>query len=106
LEDLSDLRSQIVDTSDSGHKDDLRFSGDVERTSSSSLSSELDEFSLFSGELLVMSFGSLGIFSSLGLKGFSSLGNPSLSGLSELGVSGSLLEEGLRDVLLGFFGLH
>jgi len=42
LEDLFGLRSQMVDTSDSDHKDDLRFSGNVERTSSSSLSSELD----------------------------------------------------------------
>jgi len=106
LEDLSDLRSQIVNTSDSDHKDDLRFSGNVERTSSSSLSSELDELSLFSSERLVMSFGSLGIFSSLSLGSFLSLGQPSLSGVSELGVSGSLLEESLGDVLLGLFDLH
>jgi len=81
LEDLSDLRSQMVDTSDSNHKDDLRFSGNVERTSSSSFSSELDLFSLFSDEFLVVSFTSLGIFSSLGLSLFLSLGDPSLSGV-------------------------
>jgi len=73
LEDLSDLRSQIVDTSDSDNKDDLRFSRDVERLISSSLSLEVNEFLLFSSELLVVSFGSLGVFSSLGLSGFSSL---------------------------------
>jgi len=106
LEDLSDLRSQIVNTSDSDHKDDSRFSGNVERTGSSSLSSELDTFSLFSDEFLVVSFGSLGVFSSLSLGDFSSLGDPSLSGVSELGVSGSLLEESLGDVLLGLFDLH
>jgi len=106
LKDLSDLRSQIVDTSDSDHKDDLRFSGDVERTSSSSFSLELDGLVFFSNELLVMSFGSLGVFSSLGLGSFGSLGDPSLSGIGQLGVSGSLLEDGLGDVLLGLFDLH
>jgi len=106
LEDLSDLRSQIVDTSDSNHKDDLRFSGNVERTGSSSFSSELDTFLLFSDEFLVMSFTSLGVFNSLSLGDFLSLGDPSLSGVSELGVSGSLLENGLGDVLLGLFDLH
>jgi len=63
LEDLSDLRSQVVNTSDSDHKDDSRFSGNVERTSSSSFSSELDGFLFFSDELLVVTFGSLGVFS-------------------------------------------
>jgi len=58
----------MVDTSDSGDKDDLGFSGDVERTSSSSFSSELDGLELFSGEFLVMSFTSLGVFNSLSLK--------------------------------------
>jgi len=106
LEDLSDLGSQIVDTSDSDHKDNLRFRGNVERTGSSSFSSELDSFSLFSDEFLVMSFTSLGIFSSLSLGDFLSLGDPSLSGVGELGVSGSLLEESLGDVLLGLFDLH
>jgi len=106
LEDLFGLGSQVVNTSDSDHKDDLRFSGDVERTSSSGFSSKLDTFSLFSNEFLVMSFGSLGVFSSLGLSLFSSLGDPSLSGIGQLGVSGSLLEDGLGDVLLGLFDLH
>jgi len=106
LEDLSDLRSKIVNTSDSDDKDDSRFSGNVERTGSSGFSSELDLFKLFSDEFLVMSFGSLGIFSSLGLEGFSSLGDPSLSSISQLGVSGSLLEKSLGDVLLGLFDLH
>jgi len=106
LKDLSDLRSQIVNTSDSNHKDDLRFSGDVERTSSSSFSSELDSLGLFSSEFLVMSFGSLGVFSRLGLDLFLSLGDPSLSSVSQLGVSGSLLEESFGDVYLGLFDLH
>jgi len=106
LEDLSDLGSQVVDTSDSDHKDDLRFSRDVERTSSSGVSLGLDDALLFSNESLVMSFGSLGIFSSLGLSLFSSLGDESLSSVSQLGVSGSLLEDDLGDVLLGLFDLH
>jgi len=106
LEDLFDLRSKIVDTSDSDHKDDSRFSGNVERTGSSSFSSELNTFLFFSNEFLVMSFTSLGVFSSLGLGLFSSLGDPSLSSVSQLGVSGSLLEESLGDVLLGLFDLH
>jgi len=73
LEDLSDLRSQIVDTSDSDDKDDLRFGRDVERLISSSLSLEVNDFLLFRSVLLVVSFRSLGVFSSLGLSGFSSL---------------------------------
>jgi len=106
LEDLSDLRSQVVNTSDSDHKDDPRFSGNVERTSSSSFSSELDGFLFFSDELLVVTFGSLGVFSSLSLSLFSSLGDPSLSSIGQLDVSGSLLEKSLGDVLLGLFDLH
>lgn len=96
----------MVDTSDSGHKDDFRFSRDVERAVSSGLSSEADEFLLFSSELLVVSFTSLSIFSSLGLGLFLSLGKESLLGIAQLGVSGSLLEDGLGDVLLGLFDLH
>jgi len=106
LEDLSDLGSQVVNTSDSDHKDDSRFSGNVERTSSSGFSSELDSILFFSSELLVMSFTSLSIFGSLSLGLFLSLGQPSLSGISQLGVSGSLLENSFGDVLLGLFDLH
>jgi len=106
LKDLFGSRSHIVDTSNSDDKDDLRFSGDIEGSFSSGLSLEGNEFLLFSSESLVMSFTSLGVFSSLGLGLLLSLGNPSLSGFSQLGVSGSLLEVGLGDVLLGLFDLH
>lgn len=82
LKDLSDLRSQIVDTSDSDHKDDLRFSGNIERTFSSSLSLEGDEFLLFSSVFLVMGFTSLGVFSSLSLGGLLLLGKISLLGIA------------------------
>jgi len=82
LKDLFGLRSHIVDTSDSDHKDASRFSGDVERTSSSSLSLEVYGLLLFSSEFLVMSFTSLSIFGSLSLGGFLSLGEPSLSGIT------------------------
>jgi len=106
LKDLFGSGSQFVDTSDSDDKDDLRFSGNVERTIDSGLSFKSDELLLFRGEFLVMSFTSLGIFSGLGLEGFGSLGQESLSGISELGVSGSLLEMGLGDVLLRLFDVH
>jgi len=82
LEDLSDGRRQIVDTSNSDHKDDLRFSGNIEGSFSSSLSSEGYGILLFSSEFLVMSFTSLGIFNSLGLGSFLSLGQPSLFGIA------------------------
>jgi len=54
----------------------------------------------------VMSFTSLSIFSSLSLGLLLSLGDESLSSVSQLGVSGLLLEDGLGDVLLGLFDLH
>lgn len=96
MEDLSGLGSQVVDTSDSDDEDGLRFSRNVERTFSSGLSSEVDELLLFGGEFLVVGFSSLGVFSGLGLSLFLSLGNESLSGITELGVSGGLLEVGFR----------
>jgi len=82
LKDLSDLRSQIVDTSDSDHKNDLRFSGNIERTFSSSLSSERDKFLLFGSVFLVKSFTSLGVFSSLSLGSLLLLGKISLLGIA------------------------
>jgi len=110
LKDLSDLRSQIVDTSDSDDKDDLGFSRDVEGSFSSGLSLKGDEFLLFSGEFLEMGFTSLGVFSSLGLGLFLSLLDESLSGISKLGVSSVLLLVGLGGVglnlLLRLFDLH
>jgi len=106
LKDLSDIGSQIVNTSDSGDKDELGFSGNIESTFSSSLSLKIDDLLLFSFVSLVVGFSSLGVFSSLGLGLFLSLGNPSLSGFTELGVSGSLLEVSLGDVGLRFFDLH
>jgi len=106
LKDLSDLGSKVVNTSDSDHKDDLRFSGNVERTFSSSLSLKVNDVLLFLSKLLRISFSSLGVFSSLSFLGFLSLSKESLSSFSELGVSGSLLEVGLGDVLLGLFDVH
>jgi len=82
LEDLFGLRSHMVDTSDSDHKDDSRFSGDVERTGSSGLSLKIYSFLLFSSEFLVMFFTSLSIFSSLGLGLSSLLGEESLLGIA------------------------
>jgi len=82
LKDLFGLRSHIVDTSDSDHKDASRFSGDVERTGSSGLSLKIYSFLLFSSELLVMFFTSLSIFSSLGLGLSSLLGEESLLGIA------------------------
>jgi len=106
LEDLFGTGSHIVDTSDSDHKDDSGFSWNIEGSSSSGFSLLINEVLLFSNVFLVVSFTSLGIFSSLGLGLFLSLGKESLSGVSELGVSGSLLKEGLWDVGLSFFDLH
>jgi len=106
LKDLFDIGSQIVDTSDSDDEENLRFSGNVERTLGSSLSLKVDHLFLLSGVFLVMSFTSLGIFSSLSLGLFLSLLDPSLSGISELGVSGSLLKDGFRDLGVVFFDLH
>jgi len=110
LEDLFDLRSQIVDTSDSDDKEDLGFSRDIEGSFSSGLSLKVYEFLLFGSEFLEMSFTSLGVFSSLGLGLISSLLDESLSGISKLGVSSVLLLVGLGSVglnlLLGLFDLH
>jgi len=104
LEDLSGLGSKVVDTSDSDHKDGLRFRGNIEGSFSSSLSSESNELLFFGSLLLVVGFTSLGVFSSLGLGLFLSLSDESLSGISELGVSVSLLEVDFRGSGLGSGG--
>ena len=56
-------------------------------------------FLLGSFEMLL---ASLGIFFISSFSGVLSLLDESLSGFSELGVSGSLLQQGFGDVLLGF----
>jgi len=108
LKDLSDLRSQMVDTSDSGHEDNSGFSGNKVRSRSSSSSLLGDDVLLFSNIVLVMGFTSLGNISDLSLGLFSSLLGPFGSGFAELGVSCSLLKKGLGDSGLGFglFDLH
>jgi hypothetical protein len=63
LEDLFDLRSQMVDTSDSDDKDGLGFSGNEERSAGSGGSLLGNEVFFFSNGSLVVSFRSLGIFS-------------------------------------------
>jgi len=96
----------MVNTSDSGHKDDPRFSGNIVRTLSSSLSFLVNNILLFSSISLVVSFSSLSIISNPSLGLFLSLLVPFLSDFSELGVSGSLLEVSLGDFCLGMFDLH
>ena len=96
----------MVDTSDSDNKHNLRFSWDVERVFSSGLSAEGDEFfSLVSGKLVEFTT-SLGVFGFSSLESCLSVCQESLSGLSQLRVSGSLLGDVLRDVLLGFAFLN
>jgi len=96
----------MVNTSDSDHKDDSRFSGDIVSTSSSSLSFLVNDMLLFSNISLVVSFSSLGIISGSSLDLFLSLLVPFLSDFSELCVSGSLLEVGFGDFSFGLFDLH
>jgi hypothetical protein len=106
LEDLSDLRSQMVDTSNSDNESNLRFGWDIERVLGSGFSAESDElFSLVS--MVLGEFSSLlGICFSSSLGSLLSVCQEFLSGLSQLGVSGSLLSDGLGDVLLGFAFLN
>lgn len=56
LKDLSDLRWEVVDTSDSNNKSDLSFGWDEEGVFSSSLSSLADKGSLFLLVSLVVGF--------------------------------------------------
>jgi len=98
----------VVDTSDSDDKHDLRFSWDVERVLGSGLSAKVDEFlSLVSVELVEFST-SLSVFFSSSLTSLLFVCQESLSGLSQLRVSGSLLGDVLRDVLLSlaFLNFH
>jgi len=82
LKDLLGARSHMVNTSNSDHKDDSGFSRDVEGSSSSSLSLEINGLLFFSSVFLVMGLASLGVFSSLSLGLFLSLGQPSLFGVA------------------------
>ena len=96
----------MVDTSDSDDEHDLRFSWDVERVFRSGLSAKVDEFlSLVSSELVELT-ASLSVFFSSSLASLLSVCQESLSGLSQLRVSGSLLGDVLRDVLLSFAFLN
>mgnify|MGYP006994055862 CR=1 len=106
LKDLSDLRWEVVDTSDSNNKSDLSFGWDEEGVFSSSLSSLADKGSLFLLVSLVVGFTSLSIFNFSSLGQFSSLGNMSLSAFSQLSVSGSLLQQVLRHWDLRFLDFH
>jgi len=98
----------VVDTSDSDDESDLRFSWDVERVFRSGLSSKGDEvLSLLSVELVEFTT-SLSVSFLSGLSSGLSVCQESLSGLSQLRVSGSLLGDVLRDVLLSlaFLSFH
>jgi len=72
----------VVDTSNSDHKDNSRFSRDVERTGSSGLSLKVYGLLFVSSELLVVSFTSLGVFSSLSLEISGLLSEESLLGIA------------------------
>jgi len=94
------LGSKLVDTSDSDNESNLSFSGNVEGVFSSGLSSKGDEVLLFLLGGFVVLLASLGIFLISSFSRFLSLGDESLSGFSELGVSGSLLQQSFGDVFL------
>jgi len=79
LEDLSDLRSVIVDTSNSDHKGDFSFSWDKERVFRPGLSSFGDQALFLFLVGLVVLFTSLLVFSLSGSESFGSLGEESLS---------------------------
>jgi len=107
LEDLSDLRSKMVDTSDSDDENDLGLSRNIERVFCSSLSSLSDQASLLFSVGLVILFASLLVFSLSSSTSLSSLGDESLSAFSQFSVSGSLLKNGFGNtILLRFFCVH
>lgn len=99
LEDLSDLRRESVDTSDSDDNDDLSFSGDVERSISSSLSSLDDGFSSLSEQSVSSGFGSLSVFFSSRLEVSNSVSGSLFSLSSELSVSFSSFLDVFRNLL-------
>lgn len=102
LQDLSDNGSQTVDTSNSDNQSDLSLSGDEKGRLLLGLSDGFDSMSLSVGVDLGVLLGSLGSLSLVGLFGLSSLGVVGISLLVELGVSGDLLLNVLRDSLLAF----
>jgi len=96
----------VIDTSDSDNENGLRFRWDVERVFRSGLSAKVDEFLSLVSVVLVEFTTSLSVFFLSSLASLLSVCQESLSGLSQLGVSGSLLGDVLGDVLFTFLSFH
>jgi len=107
-QDLLGLRGKMVNTSNSYNKSNLGFSRDIESTFSSSFSSEINKFLVLGDIFLVKFFTSLKVSLTSGSDSIGSVEDELLATIVELNISGSLLGESLRDVLLrlGFFNFH
>jgi len=99
-QDLSDFRRKIVNTSDSYNKSDLSFSRNIERTLSSSLSSEVDEFFFLCGISLVVLLALFKVGFTSSLDSIDVVQGELLAALVELRISGPSLIETLWNVLL------
>jgi len=103
LQDLSWLRSQTVDTSNSDDKGELGFWFNKEVSSFLSLSSGSDEGSFSSSVFLDVLFGSLEDHLSVGFSGLSDGGLSFSKGLGLLSGGSSLLNEGFWNWSFGLF---